>query len=441
MLCSLGEKQLLAIARLIHHRPKFAILDECTSAVSSEMERRLYEICRKLRIAYVTISHRPALQAYHESCLSIGDGKCGYKLETIDRSTIRQNLIKGTNSIGHPDNENQIKEHLIARSAPYQALRERYQQIIASNKKTKGNNIAQQDFLNYVNSGLLPEGPGTAQRLWRCWQLGKPSNAYLKLFAVGIMILGQTAIEDFQFRNIGRMFGCLMNADKALFKQLVIKAVFSAALQSLLQETFVWIQREAATTFSWHLTKAIQPRYMGRQTYYKLYQLDSRIKDAHYRICHDIKNLGGHLDHMYVQGMRPFAQLLFFTWRIGKHTNICKECDLYEAAVLSEWIISGMYVGWKAPVAMIGYFVLSVLCLRIAMPNYKELYKKVSALTARFTFTHSRIKTCAESIAFFKGDAREREIVTAQFRRLMEVEWDRNWLNFVSSCIDHRASQ
>ena len=39
---SFGEKQRLAIARLIYHKPRYAILDECTSGVSSAMERRLY---------------------------------------------------------------------------------------------------------------------------------------------------------------------------------------------------------------------------------------------------------------------------------------------------------------------------------------------------------------------------------------------------------------
>ena len=52
---SLGEKQRLAIARLLHHRPRFAILDECSSAISSEMERRLYRICREHSITFITI--------------------------------------------------------------------------------------------------------------------------------------------------------------------------------------------------------------------------------------------------------------------------------------------------------------------------------------------------------------------------------------------------
>jgi ABC-type glutathione transport system ATPase component len=47
---SLGEKQRLAIARLLHHKPRYAILDECSSAISAEMERRLYYRIRQMRI-------------------------------------------------------------------------------------------------------------------------------------------------------------------------------------------------------------------------------------------------------------------------------------------------------------------------------------------------------------------------------------------------------
>lgn len=55
---SLGEKQRIAIARLIYRKPDFAILDECTSAVSSEQEIALYRICAQLNVTYITISHR-----------------------------------------------------------------------------------------------------------------------------------------------------------------------------------------------------------------------------------------------------------------------------------------------------------------------------------------------------------------------------------------------
>jgi hypothetical protein len=38
----------------------------CQTAISSEMERRLYRICKEQKITYITIAHRPALKSYHD---------------------------------------------------------------------------------------------------------------------------------------------------------------------------------------------------------------------------------------------------------------------------------------------------------------------------------------------------------------------------------------
>jgi ABC-type uncharacterized transport system fused permease/ATPase subunit len=83
---SLGEQQRLSMARLFFHEPKFGVLDECTSAVSVDVEKGLYESAYAKGITCVTISQRVALEEYHSKELHLGaDTSCGYTLREIQQ--------------------------------------------------------------------------------------------------------------------------------------------------------------------------------------------------------------------------------------------------------------------------------------------------------------------------------------------------------------------
>ena len=82
-----GEKQRMQLARLFYHRPRFAVLDEATSAVSVDVEGLLYTTAKDLDITVITISHRPALFKYHHYLLRVGQGQDSdeWNLERIGR--------------------------------------------------------------------------------------------------------------------------------------------------------------------------------------------------------------------------------------------------------------------------------------------------------------------------------------------------------------------
>ena len=126
----------MGMARVFYHRPKFAILDgekacplwcfayvadqppgfsECTSAVSSDVEGRMYEHAKSLGITLITISLRqvssftspssslladlytsfrsPALMRYHTQLLTIaGDGTGRWSLKRIGTAEERMDL-------------------------------------------------------------------------------------------------------------------------------------------------------------------------------------------------------------------------------------------------------------------------------------------------------------------------------------------------------------
>ncbi|KAL5988338.1 hypothetical protein ACLOJK_036102 [Asimina triloba] len=181
---SLGEQQRLGMARLFYHKPKFAILDECTSAVTTDMEERFCAKVRAMGTSCITISHRPALVAFHDMILSL-DGEGRWSVHRREDSLLPSEAESDSPSLlSSPENDRQSDAMVVQRA-------------FASRK---------------VPTMLDKQGA--------------------QLFAVALLVMSRTWISDRIASLNGTSVKYVLEQDKAAFIRLTFISVLQSAASS-----------------------------------------------------------------------------------------------------------------------------------------------------------------------------------------------------------------
>ena len=74
-----GETQRLVWTRLLYQKPRLALLDEATSAISEDTEEVLYRACEENNITLVSIGHRSSIRQFHHNIMIL-DNNGGWRL-------------------------------------------------------------------------------------------------------------------------------------------------------------------------------------------------------------------------------------------------------------------------------------------------------------------------------------------------------------------------
>jgi len=82
-----GEAQRLAFVRLYVHKPVLAVLDEATSAISQDVEKKLYGECVKMGMTLLSVGHRESLKQFHHQVLTLTGSRGEWILQDLCQPT------------------------------------------------------------------------------------------------------------------------------------------------------------------------------------------------------------------------------------------------------------------------------------------------------------------------------------------------------------------
>jgi len=384
---SLGEMQRFSIARLFFHKPKFAILDECTSATPQSVEKLLYHECDRLGIAYITICHRPQLREYHDVNLELqGEGR--WQLKQLPPSS---NSGGGSSDVVASDDSGGGSSGSAAVKSPSAS---------SSNDSSSGGGGGRRQRsaiskLATLAKILLP--PTAPTLLLLCSTLG-----------------ARTVLGHWNGAVMADLLRATINRDRTAFWRCTVVNVLQDLITAAVDESVTLVG--ARLSEQWHeiLAKRTSKLLFKNNNYY---HVTDDVSDWDERVSSEIFDTTTHLSSLVSTAITPTADAAFFAAQLLKT------------------------VGWTDVAAMGAYVAVVTVVTRLTAPNYERLNTQERQLEARFRSVHTRVVHNAESIAFFDGGAKEKTLANEALVRLVNHQQRLRATTAAADVVTHSVSR
>ncbi|XP_034202477.1 ABC transporter D family member 1 isoform X1 [Prunus dulcis] len=403
---SLGEQQRLGMARLFYHKPKFAILDECTSAVTTDMEERFCAKVRAMGTSCITISHRPALVAFHDVVLSLdGEGGWSVQFKRIFPYNSREDsplLNEGGANMMLSETTRQSDALTVQR-----AFATTRRDSTISNSKAQsyiGEVIAVSPSEDHnVTHPFVPQlrrdPRALPLRVAAMFKVLIPTvldKQGAQLLAVAFLVVSRTWISDRIASLNGTTVKFVLEQDKAAFIRLIGVSVLQSAASSFIAPSLRHLTARLALGWRIRLTQHLLKNYLRNNAFYKVFNMSSKKIDADQRITQDLEKLTTDLSGLVTGMIKPSVDILWFTWRMK------------------------LLTGRRGVAILYAYMLLGLGFLRSVTPEFGDLASREQQLEGTFRFMHERLRAHAESVAFFGGGSREKAMVESKFKELLD---------------------
>jgi ABC-type uncharacterized transport system fused permease/ATPase subunit len=362
---SLSETQRIAIARLIWHKPRFAVLDECTSTLSEEMAAVVYEACATAGIAVVSVSHRPKHKRYHSQVLTLGRGGGAWTLEDIGDNP-PSTPPATPRSVADPDQSQTSTELPVDTPDP----------PASADAGAKG------------NGGKAMPKKSTLERIWMVLKIFVPklslTNRSLQLVCINIwFIVFGVFLQGKVLASLpGKLQALAIQSDRPGYISLTVSALAFRFLGVLGDYARTRTGHAISVLWQANLTKHVTECAMGHENAFFL--IHPRITDMETRAVADVALCATTMQTLVTSMLTPLSSAVFVT-------RLLISANLPLSAIAIIWL----------------YTLTGSAIVRFASPDLAGFAARTSHIEGVFRRMHQRLLANGESVAMMGGEEPE----------------------------------
>ncbi|KAH8835936.1 ABC transporter transmembrane region 2-domain-containing protein [Flagelloscypha sp. PMI_526] len=234
---------------------------------------------------------------------------------------------------------------------------------------------------------------------------GFRSKEALLLVMHSSLLIFRTAISLYVASLDGKIVASLVRARGFEFFMNILRWLLVAIPATWTNSWLSFVQNKLALAYRTRLTKEVLKEYLGEEqegpegkTYYKISNLDDRIKNPDQMITHDIQRFSTHLAAIYSNIAKPTLDVILYNYQLSQN------------------------VGAEGLICLTFAVQASAALLRLLTPPFGQYTALSAQLAGQLRHTHSRIAEFAEEIAFLNGEETEKMLVEREYSSVMKHE-------------------
>ncbi|KAK1236406.1 ATP-binding cassette long-chain fatty acid transporter pxa2 [Marasmius sp. AFHP31] len=243
------------------------------------------------------------------------------------------------------------------------------------------------------------------QRLARILRIVIPGirskEALLLVMHSGLLVF-RTAISLYVAALDGKIVASLVRARPLEFFWNILRWLLVAVPATWTNSWLSYIQNKLAIAYRTRLTQVVLKEYLGEENegaqgkvYYKLANLDDRIKNADQMITHDIQRFSAHLAAIYSNLAKPTLDVILYNYQLSQNVGA-------EGLILLTVLVQ-----------------TTAALLRRVTPPFGAYTALSAQLAGQLRHAHSRLAEFAEEVAFLRGENMEKLLLQRDYATLI----------------------